>query len=82
MADDTQDNAMRILEMATSLTVQFLQNLSVNNAECELPEIYLEAQLEQMVNRLLTHHETVTQYLQLPIDRVPSPPSPTTDILR
>ena len=82
MAGDTQDNAMRILEMATSLTVQFLQNLSVNNAELQLPEGFLEAQLEQMVNRLLTHHETVTQYLQLPIDRVPSPPSPTTDILR
>lgn len=74
MADETQDNAMRILEMATSLTVQFLQNLSVNNAGCELPEIYLEAQLEQMVNKLLSHHKTVSQYLQ--------PPSPTTDILR
>ena len=82
MANDTQDNAMQIIKMATGLTVQFLQNLSVNNAELQLPEGFLEAQLEQMVNRLLTHHETVTQYLQLPSDQVPSPPSPTTDILR
>ena len=82
MANDTQDNAMRILEMATSLTVQVLQSLSVNNAEYEIPEGFLAAQLEQMVNRLLKHHETVTQYLQLPSDRVTPPPSPTTGVLR
>ena len=70
MSADTQPDAMQILEMATMLTVQYLQSLAINNSELAIPHGFLEAQVESMVKRLIQHHGTIARYLQSPNDQV------------
>ena len=59
MPENTQTDAMQILESATRLTVQYLQSLAINNSQSEIPHGFLEAQLESMVKRLIQHHATI-----------------------
>jgi hypothetical protein len=42
MDDGTRSDTMQILDMATRLTVQYLQNLAVNNSKMEIHELCLE----------------------------------------
>jgi hypothetical protein len=75
MPENTQADAMQMLEMATRLTVQYLQNCAVNNSEWEMPDLFFESQLELTVNRLIQQHGTIARYLQSPSDQVSPDPS-------
>jgi hypothetical protein len=75
MDDGTRSDTMQILDMATRLTVQYLQNLAINNSQWEIPHGFLEAQVESMVKRLTQHHATISQYLQSPSNQVSTTPS-------
>jgi len=75
MPENTQTDAMQILELATRLTVQYLQSLAINNSQLEIPHGFLEAQVESMVKRLIQHHATIAQYLQSSSDQVSLAPN-------
>ena len=64
MPEKTQTDAMQILEMATRLTVQYLQNCAVNNSEFVMPEGFLESNVDLTVKSLMENHRIVTKYLE------------------
>ena len=75
MTENARIDAMQMLELAARLTVQYLQNLAINNSQWEMPHGFLEAQVESIVKRLIKHHATIARYLQSPSDQVSPDPS-------
>jgi Mg/Co/Ni transporter MgtE len=75
MPENTQTEAMQMLDMASRLTIQYLQNCAVNNSGYVMPEGFLESQVDLTVKSVIKNHGIVTQYLEScsePVSALPS----------